>query len=401
MKKPSMWTVIICGALILTLATGLRQTMGLFLKPISLDLEIGREVFGFGIAIQNLLWGLAAPFAGAMADRYGTGRVGVIGGLLYMIGLAVMGLSTGGGTLTFANFFIGIGLGFTGFSAVLGAVGRVTPPEKRSVALGIVTAGGSFGQFAVVPYGHLLLDGWGWQIALFVLAGTAFLMVPLSRGIAGFIGVQNTTGQSMKGALGEAFTHRGYQLMVAGFFVCGFHVAFVATHLPAYLADKAMPSWLGAWTLATIGLFNIAGSYVWGWLGGRYRKKWLLSILYTLRAVVFLCFILAPLSNASVLIFGGALGFLWLGTVPLTSGLVAQIFGLTYMSTLYGVVFLSHQVGSFFGAWMGGYLFDLTGSYQAMWWFSVALGLFSGVVHLPIADQPMARLNAKPAAASA
>ncbi|MCC7167830.1 MAG: MFS transporter, partial [Rhodospirillales bacterium] len=238
MKKPSMWTVIICGALILTLATGLRQTMGLFLKPISLDLEIGREVFGFGIAIQNLLWGLAAPFAGAMADRYGTGRVGVIGGLLYMIGLAVMGLSTGGGTLTFANFFIGIGLGFTGFSAVLGAVGRVTPPEKRSVALGIVTAGGSFGQFAVVPYGHLLLDGWGWQIALFVLAGTAFLMVPLSRGIAGFIGVQNTTGQSMKGALGEAFTHRGYQLMVAGFFVCGFHVAFVATHLPAYLADK-------------------------------------------------------------------------------------------------------------------------------------------------------------------
>ncbi|MFA6020286.1 MAG: MFS transporter, partial [Rhodospirillales bacterium] len=385
-----LWIILICGALILTLTTGLRQALGLFLKPMTMDLGVGREVFGFGIALQNLLWGLGSPFAGAIADRFGVVKVSALGGLVYALGLAAMAFSTGGTSLVLGTLIIGIGLAGAGFSTVLGAVGRAAPPEKRSMALGIATAGGSFGQFAVVPLGHIVLDAFGWSMALIVLAGIALAMLPLSLGLSE--GPRHQVAhhaQSFKQALGEAFRHPSYWYLVAGFFVCGFHVAFVVTHLPAYLADRAMPEWLGAWSLALVGLFNIVGSWGCGYLGGKYSKKNLLSYLYFGRAVVFVIFIFMPLSPFSVLLFAGSLGLLWLGTVPLTSGLVAQMFGPAYMSMLYGIVFLSHQVGSFFGAWLGGKAYDLTGSYDLMWWLSVALGVFSGLVNLPIKEAPV------------
>jgi predicted MFS family arabinose efflux permease len=261
------------------------------------------------------------------------------------------------------------------------------------MALGIVAAGGSFGQFTMVPYGQAFLEGYGWEVALLVLAATALIMVPLSWGVAG----QKSEGggpQSLRDALDEALRHRGFWLLTAGFFVCGFQVVFVGTHLPAFLADQAMPAWLGGWALALVGLFNIVGTYACGALGQRYRKKYVLAWLYIARSAAFIVFLAMPLSNASVLLFASVLGLLWLGTVPLTGGLVAQIFGPTYMSMLYGIVFFSHQIGSFLGAWLGGKLFDMTGSYDAMWLICVALGFAAAVLHWPIADRPVPRLSA-------
>lgn len=393
-----LWIILLCGALILTLTTGLRQALGLFLKPMTMDLQVGREVFGFGIALQNLLWGLGSPFAGAVADRFGVVKVSALGGLFYALGLAIMAFSANGAVMVLGTLVIGIGLSGAGFSTVLGAVARAAPPEKRSMALGLATAGGSFGQFAVVPFGHLALDSLGWSLALLLMAAAAMVMVPLSFGLSeGKRAGAAHHAQSLMEALAEAFKHPSYWFLVAGFFVCGFHVAFVVTHLPAYLADRAMPEWLGAWSLALVGLFNIVGSWGCGYLGGKHSKKDLLSILYFARAVVFVIFIFMPLSPASVLIFAGSLGLLWLGTVPLTSGLVAQMFGPAYMSMLYGFVFLSHQLGSFFGAWLGGKAYDVTGSYDLMWWLSVALGVFSGLVNLPIREAPVQRLQTKAA----
>ncbi len=388
----SYWTVLVCGSTILMLAMGLRQGFGLFLKPVTVDLEISREIFSLGIALQNLLWGAAGPFAGAIADKWGTGRAALGGALFYAVGLVVMALAGDGLDLIIGNILIGLGLAGAGFSVILGAVARATPPEKRSLALGIVSAGGSFGQFALVPYGQLVLEAYGWEIALFVLAASALAMVPLSAGIAQRGTARLSGAQSLSEALGEAFRHGGFWLLTTGFFVCGFQVVFVAVHLPAFLADHAMPAWLGGWALALVGLFNIVGSYACGALGQRYRKKHVLALLYIARSAVFVLFLVLPLSNASVLIFASALGLLWLGTVPLTSGLVAQIFGPTYMSMLYAIVFFSHQIGSFLGAWLGGRAYDLTGSYDAMWWFCIALGVVAALLHWPIADQPVERV---------
>ncbi|HSE77966.1 MAG TPA: MFS transporter [Alphaproteobacteria bacterium] len=391
--RRSYWVVIICGALVLTLSTGLRQTLGLFLKPMTFDLDVSRELFSFGIALQNILWGAAGPFAGAIADKYGTGRTLVGGGLLYAGGLLAMGLAAGAFEIVLGSALIGLGLSGVGFTVILGAVGRAAPPERRSMALGIVAAGGSFGQFVMVPYGQAFLEVYGWEVALLVLAATALIMVPLSWGVAG----QKSVGggpQSLRDALDEAMRHRGFWLLTAGFFVCGFQVVFVGTHLPAFLADQAMPAWLGGWALALVGLFNIVGTYTCGALGQRYRKKYVLAWLYIARSAAFIVFLAMPLSNASVLLFASVLGLLWLGTVPLTGGLVAQIFGPTYMSMLYGIVFFSHQIGSFLGAWLGGKLFDMTGSYDAMWWICVALGFAAAVLHWPIADRPVPRLAA-------
>ena len=391
-QKPGLWTVVACGAAILSVAIGCRQAMGLFLAPMTLDIGVGREVFGFAMAVSNIMWGIVAPFGGALADRYGTGRVVAAGGLLYVLGLIVMGFANSGADLIFGSFLIGTGLAGAGFSGVMGAVGRAAPPEKRGMALGIVAAGGSFGQFAIVPYSETLLTSFGWATALLWLAATAFVMVPLARGVAGYQPSAAAQGrQSLGAALREAMTHRGFILLTAGFFVCGFQVVFVGTHLPAYLADKAMPTWLAAWSLALVGLFNIVGSFGSGMLGDRFRKKNVLSLIYLLRSVVFLVFLAMPLTETSTLIFAATLGLLWLGTVPLTSGLVAQIFGPTYMSMLYGVVFLSHQVGSFFGAWLGGLAYDRLGSYDMMWWISVALGLMAAALHYPIPDRPIQR----------
>jgi predicted MFS family arabinose efflux permease len=387
------WIAVACGALILTLATGLRATFGLFLKPMTSDLAVSRELFSLGVALQNLLWGAASPFAGAVADKYGTGRVIAVGALCYAAGLAILGYASGGTELILGNILVGLALSGSGFSVVLGAIGRAAPPEKRSMALGIITAGGSFGQFAMVPYAHVLIDWLDWSVALYVLAATALIMLPLTPAAVGAKslatgGAKQTLGQ----ALGEAARHKGFWLLTAGFFVCGFQLVFVATHLPAFLVDRGLPTWVGAWTLALVGLFNIVGSYACGWLGGQYSKKNLLALVYSLRSLAFMLFMVMPLSEFSVLLFGAMLGLLWLGTVPLTSGLVAYIFGPAYMSMLYGIVFFSHQVGSFLGAWMGGYFYDVFGSYDAMWWLCVALGLTAAALHLPIAERPVARL---------
>ena len=387
------WLAVACGALILTLATGLRATFGLFLKPVSFDIGVSREFFGFGFAIQNLLWGAASPFLGSIADKYGTGRVVAFGALCYAAGLALMGYATTGDVFIIGNVLVGVALAGSGFSVVLGAIGRAAPPEKRSMALGIITAGGSFGQFAVVPYAHILIEAFDWRMALIGLALTSLVMLPLIPPVTKVHSVQPVgQPQTLRQAFSEAVRHKGFWLLTAGFFVCGFQVVFVATHLPAFLADRGMPTWVGAWTLALVGLFNIIGSYAAGMLGGRYSKKNLLALLYTLRSFVFILFMIMPLSETSVLLFGALLGLLWLGTVPLTSGLVAYIFGPAYMSMLYGVVFFSHQVGSFLGAWLGGYFYDVFGSYDAMWWICVALGFAASVLHFPIAERPVPRL---------
>ncbi|MBM3535079.1 MAG: MFS transporter [Alphaproteobacteria bacterium] len=387
---PQLWIIILCGATAMTLSLGIRAAFGLFLGPISVDLSMGREAFAIAIAAQNLLWGLVAPIAGAVADKHGPIRVTVIGGIVYAAGLALTASGLSVGLVQVGLVIVGVALGIVGFSVVLGAVGRAAPPEHRSLALGIVGAGGSFGQFAIVPIGQAFLSSFGWSAALLALAAMSFAIVPLAYGLGErklVPGAQQTLGE----AIHEASAHSGFWLLTAGFFVCGFQVTFVATHLPAFLADKGLPAWLGAASLSLIGLFNIAGTLAAGWAGGRYRKKYALSLLYLMRSVVFILFMMAQVSEASVLAFAAALGFLWLSTVPLTSGLVAQIFGPAYMSMLFGVVFLSHQIGSFLGAWLGGRVFDATGSYDPIWWASVALGIAAAILHAPIADRPLVR----------
>jgi predicted MFS family arabinose efflux permease len=361
------WSVILCGAAIVTLAMGVRQAFG-----------------------------LVQPFVGAIADRNGAGRVIFLGALLYIAGLVAAALATSaiGLHLSF-GVAIGMALSATTFVVVLGVVGRVVPPERRSLSFGIVTAGGSLGQFLVVPVGQLLLAELGYRTALVALAGLIALCCPLALGLAGkpAAAAGAEPPQLLSQALGEASRHSGFWLLNAGFFVCGFHVAFIATHFPAYLNDRGLGLRIGATALALIGLFNIFGSYAFGVAGDRLRKKWVLSALYGGRAIVLSLFLLAPLSEASALAFAAAMGFLWLGTVPLTSGLVGQIFGIRYLSTLYGIVFLSHQIGSFFGAWAAGYAYDRLGSYDAAWAASIALALLATALHLPIRDAPVARLQ--------
>jgi MFS family permease len=387
-------TLIVCGGLIISLSLGIRSGMGLFIKDMSADLQIGRGVIGFGIAISNLLWGLASPFLGGIADRFGTMRVAIAGALAYIAGMVVLGFSAGATEIILSNVLTGIGITGAGLSVVLGAVGRAATPEKRTLALAVVSATGSIGQFLMMPISQGLLDAYGWSTALFVLAAIAALMLPLCLGLSGDKSMAASSGQSFQQALHEAAGTRGFWLLTAGFFVCGFHVVFVGVHLPGYLAEKAMPTWLAAWALGVVGLANIVGTLAAGWLGTRFQKKTILALLYLARAIVFIGFLVIPISVWSTFTFAFLLGLLWLSTVPLTSGLVAHIFGPAYMSMLYGIVFLSHQVGSFFGAWLGGLMFDVTGSYDLMWWVSVALGVMAALLHWPIAERPVARLAA-------
>lgn len=388
--------VFLAGIVCLILAMGIRQSFGIFLAPVAMDLEVGRQVFGLAIAVQNLLWGLAQPFTGALADTFGAVRVTIAGAILYAAGLALAAFSTDplGLNLTL-GVLVGLALAGTTYGTVLGAVGRVVPPEKRSLAFGLCTAAGSFGMFAVVPGAQGLLDAFGWRDTFVVLAIAMSLLVPLAFGFRGADAriVRTAGGQSIGGAIGEAGRHGGYLLLNAGFFVCGFHVAFIATHLPAFLADNGLGPEVSAWSLAMIGLFNIVGSYLFGALGGRFRQKWVLSWIYLARAVVIALFLALPLTGAGAVAFGAAIGFLWLGTVPLTSGIVARLFGVRYLSMLYGVVFASHQLGAFLGAWGGGLAYDLLGSYDAVWLAAIALALFAAAIHLPIDDRPMARLR--------
>jgi predicted MFS family arabinose efflux permease len=396
---PRTWrtpaVVLACGGIILTVALGVRHNFGLYLQPMTVDLQIGREVFSFAIALQNLVYGIAQPFTGMIADKYGTARVLIGGALLYALGLALMSVSSTGLELNLsAGLLIGVSLGCSGFSIVFGVVGRAVPASKRSVALGIVGAAGSFGQFVMLPYGQLLINALGWQHALFILALTVLIIVPLSAALVEDKKAQARQQhftQSIPEALREAFTHRGYVLLCTAYTVCGFQLMFISVHFPAYLLDQRMTPETGMTALALIGLFNIFGSYAWGWLGGRYTKKYLLSFLYFTRAVAIALFILAPLSPLSVFVFAATIGFLWLGTVPLTSGVIAQVFGVQYLATLTGSAFFFHQVGSFLGVWIAGYLFDATGSYTLMWVLTIAMGVLAALLNLPIDERQLVR----------
>jgi len=393
-----LWVIILCGGAIAGLSVGVRQSFGLYLLPISNDLSVGREVVGLSFGLVTLLWGLLAPLTGAIADRFGTARVVLAGTLFYCLGLYTMATATGEASLITAGVLIGLGMSGLGFTVVLGAVGRAAPPERRSTALGLASMGGSIGQFVALPYAHLLISNLGWASSMFVLLVTASLMAPLAWGLVSKPHAHvYAHDQTLREALREAIHHRGFLLLTAGFFVCGFHVMFIATHLPAYLADSGFPPWVGAAALTLVGLANIFGTLGAARLGDFIEKRLALSIYYTLRSLVFLIFIMVPLTEASVLIFAFALGLLWLGTVPLTSGLVATLFGPRYLSMLFGIVYMSHHIGSFTGAWLGGYIYDAFGSYTAMWWLSIALGLVSAMFHYPIKERPVARLAAQPA----
>lgn len=388
--------VLVCGALILTLAMGVRHTGGLFLQPMTLDQGWSRELFSFSIALQNLLWGLFQPFAGAFADRHGAGRTLVGGALLYILGLVVMaqadtalGLNVGAGLL------VGMGLSGTTFSVVLGVVGRMAAPEKRSMALGLASAGGSFGQFAVLPVGQGLISMVGWQDALLWLALGIALIIPLAAAVTGTSERGGGVEQSLRQALGEAMRTPSFHYLFWSFFVCGFQTAFIMLHLPAFVVDSGMSANIGMTAVALIGLFNIFGSFLSGWLGGCYSKKGLLAGIYALRIVAILALLLFPLSQLTLYLFAAVMGLLWLGTVPLTSGLVGHIFGLRYMGMLYGIVFLGHQIGGFLGAWLGGRIFDLSGSYLMAWWLSIALSVMAAALSLPVREAPLLRTAAR------
>jgi MFS family permease len=406
-QQRSFWIAVICGAVILTIGSGARQSFGIFQKPIAADLHVGRELWSFATALAMLLMGAFSPFVGNLADRFGTARTVAAGGVLYVIGMMMIAFATEGVMLTSGNVLCGIGMAAAGFGPIFGSVSRQTPPGKRSLALGVATAGGSFGQFAVVPFASLMqsrLDNW--HTTMLILGVLSVAMIPLAWGLreprAAIPKPGAASPQGTGDALQEAFRTQGFWLLTIGFFVCGFHVTFIGLHLPAYISDRAVNMSffghsvsaleIGGWAIGFVGLFNIAGSFIWGWLGTRYPKKDMLALLYALRSLAFAIFLALPLSSFSVLLFAASLGFLWLGTVPLTSGLVGYMFGTTHMSMLWGIVFFSHQFGSFLGGWGAGRLYDLQGNYDLMWWISIGLGLFAAAIHWRIRERPVPRL---------
>lgn len=388
-----MTQVLVCGALIVTLSMGIRHGFGLWLQPVTMDRGWTRETFAFALAIQNLAWGLAGPFAGMLADKYGAFRVLIIGGLLYAGGLIWMGLATSG--LAFmgsAGVMLGLAQSGTTYAVVYGVIARQVDPAKRSWAMGVTAAAGSFGQFLMVPVENWLIGGFGWQNALFILGCMALVILPLAFFMREPVSeVDHGPAQSVGAALREAFTYRSFRLLTLGYFVCGFQVVFIGVHLPSYLADKGLAPGVATTALALVGLFNVFGTYAAGSLGQHWPKRYLLAAIYSLRAVAITAFVLAPLTPASVYLFASVMGVLWLSTVPLTNALVAQMFGVRYMSMLGGCVFLSHQVGSFLGAWLGGRLFDATGSYNVVWWITVALSLAAVALNLPVRETPIQR----------
>jgi predicted MFS family arabinose efflux permease len=366
--------------------------MGLFLSPMTEAHGWSRELFALSIAIQNIMWGVGQPIAGAIADRWGSGRVLAGGGLIYAGGLALMAWAPTPAWLNLsAGVMIGIGMAAASFSIVLASFGRRVPAEKRSIVFGIGTAAGSMGQFVFAPLGQTLILTFGWAEALVLLAAMMLAIPVLAIALSGRPGVQGHAirEQSFGQALSEAFSHRSYLLLTAGFFVCGFHVAFITTHLPPYIVDKGLDPRIGAWSLALIGLFNVVGSLGAGFISQNHSKPIFLSLIYLSRAVAIALFVLLPVTPMTVLVFAATIGLLWLSTVPPTSGLVAIMFGPKYMATLMGIVFFSHQVGAFLGVWLGGRLYDQTGSYDVVWWLGVALGVFAAIVHWPIQERPV------------
>src|SRR5436189_1001835 len=394
--------IIICGCLIALLSFGPRSSLGFFVQPMSKEFTWGRDVFGLALALQNLLWGLGQPIAGAIADRFGLLRVMVIGALLYAGGLLVMRYAATPGSLDLgAGALIGFGLSGCSFNLVLSAFSKLLPMEKRGIALGAGTAAGSFGQFLFAPFGVAMIDNFGWQSALTVFALLMLLIVPLSLALstppATSTRVPAAEQQSFKTALAEAFRHRSYVLLVLGFFTCGFQLAFITVHLPAYLVDRGIPAQTGGWVIAAIGLFNIIGSLGVGSLQNRFPKRYILSTIYFLRAMSIVAFISFPVTTFSAIMFGAASGLTWLSTVPPTSALVALMFGTRWFSTLYGFAFVSHQVGGFLGVLLGGIVFEKFGSYTTLWWHSVLFGVLSALINLPIVEAPVARPVAQPA----
>ncbi|WP_186297577.1 MFS transporter [Sedimenticola selenatireducens] len=387
--------VIVAGCIIAMIGFGIRSVFGLFLEPMTTAHGWSRETFAIAMAIQNLLWGIGVPIAGALADRYGPMRVLSVGAVIYGLGVwgmavtdSSMGLHLFGGLLT------GLGIAFTAFSLALAAMAKVVGPERRTLVLGLGTAAGSLGQVIFSPLGQQFIANYGWQSALMILAATALLIIPLSLCLPNN---QTHTGeaacdQTLNEALREAMGHRGFVLLTVGFFVCGFHVAFITVHFPSYVKDLGLAPEVGAYALSIIGLFNIAGSFLSGAAGTRWSKKSGLAFIYFTRAIVITALLLAPKTPMTIYLFAAAMGILWLSTVPLTSGIVAQVFGVRYMATLFGIVFFSHQIGSFLGVWLGGRLYDTTGTYDAIWWAGVILGLVAAFIHLPINEHPLPRL---------
>ena len=390
-----MAQVLLCGALILTLSMGIRHGFGLWLQPVTMDRGWSREAFALAIAIQNLGWGLAAPVAGVFADRFGAFRVLLVGSVFYAAGLAGMASATSSlGFALSAGVMIGVAQAGTTYAVIYGVIGRNVAPEKRSRAMGIGAAAGSFGQFLMVPVENALIASFGWQGALWMLAAAALIIIPLSFGLreqrSAFAPAVGTS-QSVAGALREAFGYGSFQLVMAGYFVCGFQVVFIGVHLPSYLKDQGLSPGVATTALALVGLFNVIGTYAAGELGQRFPRRYILSAIYLLRSVCITLFLLAPLTPWSVYLFASAMGLLWLSTVPPTNAVIAQIFGVQYVSMLGGFVFLSHQLGSFLGAWMGGWLYGLQGNYDVVWGICIALGVFAALINLPVKESPIVR----------
>ena len=391
--KLSMTQVLLCGAAIVTLSMGIRHGFGLWLGPITTERGWTRETFAFALAVQNLAWGVAGPFAGALADRFGAFKVLIIGSLMYGLGLVLMAVSATGLAFTgSAGLLIGMAQSGTTYAVVYGVIGRNVAPEKRSWAMGVAAAAGSFGQFLMVPVENQLIGGVGWQNALFVLGCLALVIAPLALGLKEPL-AQKATGlqQSIGQAVREAFAYPSFRWLMAGYFVCGFQVVFIGVHMPSYLKDHGLSVDVATNALALIGLFNVIGTYGAGTLGQRLPKRYILSTIYALRSVAIIVFLNVPLTPMSVYVFSSAMGVLWLSTVPPTNAVVAQIFGVQYLSMLGGFVFFSHQIGSFLGVWLGGKLYDSTGSYDIVWWIAVALGVFAAIANLPVKESAIPR----------
>ncbi|MEM7196330.1 MAG: MFS transporter [Pseudomonadota bacterium] len=390
--------VIIAGCLISAIGFGVRSSFGLFLEPMTVARDWSRETFGLAMAIQNLFWGIALPMAGAFADKIGPVKVIVAGALMYFAG--VYGMSVVELPLWFhlsGGVLAGTGIAFSAFTLAMAAMVRVVGPDRRSFILGLGTAAGSFGQVLFSPISQGFISAYGWQLALVLVSAATLIMIPLALLLPGdpTQSTEAASDQTLREALGEALTHRGYLLLTTGFFVCGFHVAFISVHYPAYIRDVGLDPKIGAYSIALIGLMNIGGSILSGIVGQKWQKRWSLSFIYFARTVAIACLLMAPKTPTTILLFAAVMGVLWLSTVPLTTGIVAQVFGVRYMATLFGIVFLSHQIGSFIGVWWGGRIYDQTGSYDGMWYAGIVVGLIAALIHLPINERPLNRLNAQ------
>lgn len=387
-----LWLVVLAAAAVAAISMGLRQVVGLYMVPVTEGIGVGRSAFGLAIAVANIVWGLTAPVAGAVADKYGTGRIVLFGAATTVIGLLLLYAATSEVQLILSGVLLGLGVAGSGTGAMVGAVGRRAPPERRTQAIAAVGIGGGFGMLIALPYTHLLMEALGWQGSLVVLAVTAALMLPLALPLAGRPADGPHDAQRLGEALREAARHPSFWLLNAGFFVCGFHIVFYATHLPAFVADQGLGPEVGVLGLALIGVGNLLGTWLAGEWGRYWPQRYGLSLIYGLRAAMFVGFLALPITMTTVAALSFLFGMLWLSTVPLTSGLVATFFGTRWMTMLYGIVFLSHQAGAFLGAWLGGVIFDRLQSYDAMWWISIALGVLAALINVPIVEKPVARL---------